>query len=245
MSVPRMVSRIWARLASTVVTVNLLDGTGTTVLDTTVTANSPGQGQANEPPAGQPGWYWFDALVPGKKYVIEVVLPGPEWTFTIMDAGGDDALDSDVIPATGQTPDPILDPGEKNPTIDAGLIPPPIDLEIEKEAIPEVVNPGTMFSYQVTVSNIGASTATNVRILDALPARTVARDPALFGAFPMFPFFDGTTNAVDDVYLADRPAAGRRSRPGIEQQRAYRQTTVSCSTASACSPRARGLTTLD
>ncbi|NNF56078.1 MAG: DUF11 domain-containing protein, partial [Acidimicrobiales bacterium] len=84
-------------------TVNLLQG-GSTV-DTTTTAGG--------------GLYSFTGLIPGD-YAIEVLAPG--FTFVAMDAGSDDALDSDVD-ASGVSAVIALISGETNTTIDAGVAP--------------------------------------------------------------------------------------------------------------------------
>jgi len=87
------------------VTVHLLDGSGT-VIDTTTTDVN--------------GNYLFENLEPGD-YAIEVVPPAG-YAFTTQDAGGDDTIDSDVDTTTGRTIVTTLDPGENDPTWDAGLV---------------------------------------------------------------------------------------------------------------------------
>ncbi len=86
-------------------TVHLLDGSGT-VIDTTTTDVN--------------GNYLFENLEPGD-YAIEVVPPAG-YAFTTQDAGGDDTIDSDVDTTTGRTIVTTLDPGENDPTWDAGLV---------------------------------------------------------------------------------------------------------------------------
>ncbi|MCB8925924.1 MAG: carboxypeptidase regulatory-like domain-containing protein [Ardenticatenaceae bacterium] len=85
------------------VTVDLYDGSGN-LIDTTTTAFD--------------GSYGFTNLVPGDYYVD--VTPPAGYIITTQDAG-DDALDSDIDPATGETIPTTLDPNEDDPTWDAGL----------------------------------------------------------------------------------------------------------------------------
>lgn len=65
------------------------------------------------------GLYLFDGLLPGD-YRIRFVLPGGV-EFSTPDAGGDDTVDSDADPLTGESP--IVAVGlEANVTVDAGLV---------------------------------------------------------------------------------------------------------------------------
>ncbi len=86
------------------VTVNLLDGVGATVAST-VTAGG--------------GAYSFPGLVPGD-YRVEFVTPGG-YSISPADQGGDDSLDSDANPGTGQTPLTTLTSGESELSLDAGM----------------------------------------------------------------------------------------------------------------------------
>ena len=105
------------------VTVNLLSGSGSAVLDangnpiTTLTANNP--------VGGQPGWYEFAGL-PAGSYIVQFVAPDG-YSFTTPFQGGDPALDSNANattgPAYGQSGVVTLAAGQVNPTIDAGLKP--------------------------------------------------------------------------------------------------------------------------
>jgi SdrD B-like domain len=85
-------------------TVNLYKG-GVLIATTTTGAN---------------GDYLFDNLVPGADYEVEFVKP-PGYTRSPIDAGGDDAKDSDANPTTGRTTPFTLVGGQNNPDIDAGL----------------------------------------------------------------------------------------------------------------------------
>jgi protocatechuate 3,4-dioxygenase beta subunit len=66
------------------------------------------------------GQYSFVNLEPGTYYVGFSNIPAGS-NFSGKDLGGDDALDSDVNPATGKTGAITLDAGEYNPTVDAGV----------------------------------------------------------------------------------------------------------------------------
>ena len=81
------------------------------------------------------GIYTFPSLLPGE-YYIEFVLPDG---YTITTVGSDPTsdLDSNADPKTGRTPIEILEPGENNPTLDAGLVRKPTNLVEEDE--PDVV----------------------------------------------------------------------------------------------------------
>lgn len=87
--------------------VNLYDGLTDTVLDSTTT--------------DEWGNYLFDELGEGL-YYVEIVLPAG-YQFSEQDVGGDNTIDSDADPATGQTVSFILDEGQTDPTWDAGLLP--------------------------------------------------------------------------------------------------------------------------
>ncbi|MEM8534345.1 MAG: SdrD B-like domain-containing protein [Chloroflexota bacterium] len=86
------------------VTVTLYNSSGTAVLTTTTTAG---------------GFYSFTDLQPGEYSVGFSDLPAGH-VFTDSDQGGDDA-DSDADPTTGRTISTTLDPGEYDPTWDAGI----------------------------------------------------------------------------------------------------------------------------
>jgi uncharacterized repeat protein (TIGR01451 family) len=65
------------------------------------------------------GLYLFTNLPPGG-YVVQFGQPAG-YVFTLQNAGGDDAKDSDADPATGRTTCYTLASGETNLTVDAGL----------------------------------------------------------------------------------------------------------------------------
>jgi uncharacterized repeat protein (TIGR01451 family) len=99
---------------------------------TTVTMNTPRDGApiattvtANNG-SGDPGCYLFEDLVPGD-YFVEFELPAG-FDFTLKDQGSDDDVDSDVDLA-GVSPVTTLVAGLDNLSVDAGLVPPAIDIE--------------------------------------------------------------------------------------------------------------------
>lgn len=67
------------------------------------------------------GFYGFNNLAAGC-YVVGVVLPSG-FSYSPLDQGGNDSIDSDINPATGMTAPINLGPGQTLFTIDAGLIP--------------------------------------------------------------------------------------------------------------------------
>jgi uncharacterized repeat protein (TIGR01451 family) len=95
------------------VTVTLFNGAGVQQAQTTT---------ANNPVGGAPGYYLFADLAPGDYYVVFSNIP-TGYEFSPQDQGGDDAVDSDANPATGQTVTTNLTPGENDVTWDAGLVP--------------------------------------------------------------------------------------------------------------------------
>ena len=92
------------------VIVNLLDDAGN-VVDTMTTADNP--------VGGAPGWYLFADLRPGT-YEVEFVLP-TGFSFSPVNIGGDDAIDSDADRTTGRTGTFALTSGNDDFTRDAGM----------------------------------------------------------------------------------------------------------------------------
>jgi len=90
------------------ITVNLLDGSGVPLGQTTTT--------------DEDGLYTFENLVPGS-YQVEFEIPeGSELTQQdVTTAGANDANDSDADQETGRSQVVTLSSGENNPTIDAGV----------------------------------------------------------------------------------------------------------------------------
>ena len=67
------------------------------------------------------GNYSFDELMPGD-YTVGIELPAG-YISSPLDQGGDDAKDSDIDPATGETATINLTAGENDDSVDAGLVP--------------------------------------------------------------------------------------------------------------------------
>ena len=89
--------------------------------------------KSDDTPAGSTttnssGIYAFPVLDPGD-YYVEFILPS-NYTFSLPDQGGDDALDSDANIATGKTITTSLESDETDDTWDAGMyyVPPPPDV---------------------------------------------------------------------------------------------------------------------
>jgi uncharacterized repeat protein (TIGR01451 family) len=111
------------------VTVNLLTN-GTQVASTTTDTN---------------GFYLFANLVPGD-YVIEMLTPSG-LQITSQDQGGDDTLDSDIDPATGQTDTNTLQGGDINLTVDGGFYIPAgvgdfVFLDVDVDGFPDAGETG-------------------------------------------------------------------------------------------------------
>ncbi len=114
-------------------TVNLLDAAGNQLYRNPTTgaittdpalgypAMSVITGDDPSTPGVESGWYEFDDLPPGI-YIVEFVPP-TGYLLTFDDRGSDDASDSDADRLTGLSAPVTLDPGENDPTIDAGLVP--------------------------------------------------------------------------------------------------------------------------
>ena len=70
---------------------------------------------------GADGRYLFGGLTPGGYYLVFTTPSGH--IITTQDVAGTDATDSDANPTTGRTATTTLDPGENDPSWDAGFIP--------------------------------------------------------------------------------------------------------------------------
>ncbi len=86
------------------VQVRLLDCSGTEITRTNTGAN---------------GLYLFSGLFPGA-YMVQFIAPS-NYTFTMLDAGADDTIDSDANPLDGKSLCTTLASGVTNRTVDAGL----------------------------------------------------------------------------------------------------------------------------
>jgi protocatechuate 3,4-dioxygenase beta subunit len=117
------------------VVVHLLDPNGNIIATTTTDSN---------------GYYIFDQLPPGD-YAIQFVPPSG-YTYTIRDSSnGNDANDSDPDPLTGRTIITTLDPGEHDPTWDAGfIIDTPTSISLQSLTV-DHSNQQTTITWQTTV----------------------------------------------------------------------------------------------
>ena len=114
------------------VVVALLDGANTRITSTTTTST---------------GAYSFTGLTPGIPYSVSFVSP-TGYASTSAQAGGNDALDSDANPITGQTRSVTLALGESNTSLDAGFYIPSASLgglvfaDTNKDGIQQPTEPG-------------------------------------------------------------------------------------------------------
>jgi hypothetical protein len=86
------------------------------------------------------GSYSFEGLTSGD-YYVQFMLPDGyafSYAFSSQDQGDDDALDSDTD-TTGRTACTTLEPGENDPTWDAGLYQPTGTIIVEKQTDPDGV----------------------------------------------------------------------------------------------------------
>ncbi|MEF8770661.1 SdrD B-like domain-containing protein [Candidatus Accumulibacter contiguus] len=150
---------------------------------------------------GADGFYKFTGLTPGVEYQVQFSKPAG-YNYTGQDLGGDDTKDSDVSP-TGLSQIVTLTAGEHNPTIDAGLVTPKIDIEKttngpsnSNSTVPDydnedaangagvpILTPGTNVTWTYQVTNTGSATFEKnaVAIVDD----------------------NGTTNTADDLSVAN------------------------------------------
>ncbi len=99
------------------VTVELVQADGVTPV-TGVPAQTTVDG-----PTGNPGYYLFEDIMPGS-YRVKFTLPAGYTSWTAVDQGMNDLLDSDVDPTSGLTGVIVLTAGDlPNLTVDAGLTP--------------------------------------------------------------------------------------------------------------------------
>ncbi|MEM7531572.1 MAG: SdrD B-like domain-containing protein [Chloroflexota bacterium] len=121
---------------------------------------------------GPNGIYLFDDVPAGDYYVIFTAPDG--FTFSPQDQGGDDALDSDPDPTTGQTATFPLGVGEDRDDVDAGIVPQDAAIDVEKttngedadEAPGPVIPAGDAIAWAYTVSNVGDAALTNIVLTD-------------------------------------------------------------------------------
>ena len=126
------------------------DGVIGTADDTTATTTTDANGNYN-----------FDNLNPGEEYKVTFSDLPQGYEFTQQDAGGDDGQDSDANPSNGMTQKVILDPGENNTTLDAGIVAKPASLgdrvwyDTDKDGIQDAGEQG-LEGVKVTLTGGGA-----------------------------------------------------------------------------------------
>jgi len=122
------------------------------------------------------GYYTFSGLVPGEYYVVFTLPTG--YQFSPINQGSDDALDSDADLISGQTSNTILDPGENDPTWDAGmyLIPAAIGdrvwLDVNGNGVQDAGEPGingvSVALYNQSGVQVGTTTTASIAGVDGL-----------------------------------------------------------------------------
>ncbi|MBT8137041.1 MAG: hypothetical protein KJO54_08530 [Gammaproteobacteria bacterium] len=115
------------------------------------------------------GFYEFTGLDAGC-YIVGFILP-PGFEFSPVDQGGDDTVDSDADPTNGMTGQIDLDPGENDPTNDAGMFRPPIGSlgdyvwnDLNMDGIQDSTEPpieGVMVNLYDCAGNFLGTTTTN------------------------------------------------------------------------------------
>jgi len=95
------------------------------------------------------GMYQFQGLSSSIVYFVQFIIPADaEKLFTTQDMGSDDGVDSDPDPATGITGPITVTQGEKNDTVDAGVVNSPASIgdrvwrDINRNGIQDADEPG-------------------------------------------------------------------------------------------------------
>ena len=149
---------------------------GTLTYTITATNNGPGVVIINlidQLPSGltytsnsQPGSCAFDAS--GVVHCAGVKLdPGASFVVTVTVTVNVNGTISNTAAVSGDVPDPT--PGNNSATAQT-TVTPVTDLSVTKSASPASVTVGGAITYTVVASNAGPSAASNVRIVDSLPA---------------------------------------------------------------------------
>jgi uncharacterized repeat protein (TIGR01451 family) len=196
-------------------TVNLYDGAGNLVA-TTMT--------------GPDGSYYFD-VDPNTDYVIRMDNPadyaagGPleNWSLTQDSADTDDDADSDGVVGADGFPEISYtsgNAGDNDHTLDFGFVA-PFDLALQKQ-LADGTNlgtfaPGDTVTFTLTVENQGAVDATNVELVDYLPAGLTLADAAWTDNgdgtatlnTPLAALAVGASTTVDITFTIDADASGQ------------------------------------
>lgn len=140
------------------------------------------------------GAYSFGSLNTGT-YFLEFTPP-TNFTFTLQDQGGDDAVDSDPSPATGRTAAFYLPPGIVDDTRDAGFSPVVYGLTITKTSSEgSCLTVGATNTYTIVVQNTGTAAQASIAVEDVLPPG-VTYVPGSVGAS----FYSPTGTVVSTTY---------------------------------------------
>ncbi len=119
------------------------------------------------------GYYQFTNLNAGT-YCVRFSIPSGGYVFTGQNQGGNDTTDSDANPNDGRVCNIVLNPGDSNQTIDAGIYVPlnpnlP-DISIEKTHTDKFVK-GSKAKFNFTIRNTGTILANGpLTVEDTLPA---------------------------------------------------------------------------
>ncbi len=115
------------------------------------------------------GAYSFTNLPTGSYFLH--FAPPTNFTYTLQDQGGNDAVDSDVSPVTGRTGLFYLPPGTSDTSRDAGLVAAVYGLRLTKtsDAV-SCLSTGATITYTVFVENTGNVSQAGVTLNDPLPA---------------------------------------------------------------------------
>ncbi|MEK6775776.1 MAG: SdrD B-like domain-containing protein [bacterium] len=119
------------------------------------------------------GNYLFPGQEPGSYYIGFVAPSG--YVFTLKDQGGDDTIDSDADPVTGQTVCVTLNSGDNNTSVDAGLFVPAVpeitmkkftnNQDADQPTGPNIAV-GSVVTWEYVVTNSGNVALTNVGVTD-------------------------------------------------------------------------------
>ncbi|MCW1967384.1 MAG: carboxypeptidase regulatory-like domain-containing protein, partial [Anaerolineae bacterium] len=126
------------------------------------------------------GGYEFGNLISGT-YSVTFQLPGG-YTFATPNVGSDEGRDSDADAVTGVTQNYVVNAGEHEPRVDAGLYQPPSlvlskSVQTPRGGAGTSVRPGDRLIYTILVRNNGNTLATNVVVTDPIESLAVKYVP--------------------------------------------------------------------